>query len=114
MRFLLTFYADTEEWMGLPAAEREAAIAEIGRWYGDRARAGVIVEGRRLAPGAKTVRLGRVRTNDRPVVSDGPFVETKEGVGSYCVVDVADEAAALEIAKSWPAGGAVEVRPLAE
>ena len=53
MRFLLVFYADTEEWMGLPAAEREAAIAEIGRWYGDRAPACVIVEGRRLAPGAK-------------------------------------------------------------
>lgn len=114
MRFMLTFYADANEWMGLPAGERDDAIAQIGRWYGEHARAGRIVEGHRLAPGAKTVRLGRVRRRDLPMVSDGPFMEAKEGVGSYCIVDVPDEAAALEIAKSWPAGGAVEVRRLAD
>lgn len=114
MRFMLTFYADAEEWMALPPAEREAAVAEIGRWFGDHARAGTIVEGHRLGRGVKTVRLGRVRGKDRPLVSDGPFVEAKEGVGSYAVVEVADEDAAVEIARSWPAGGVVEVRPLAE
>ncbi len=114
MRFMLTFYAVADEWMALPAPERDAAIAEIGRWFAEHARAGRIVEGHRLAPGTKTVRLGRVRKKDLPMVSDGPFLEAKEGVGSYAIVDVADEAAAIEVAKSWPAGGIVEVRPLAE
>lgn len=114
MRFMLTFYADAEEWMSLPQKERDDAIAEIGRWYGTHSRAGTIVDGHRLAPGTKTVRLGRVRRKDRPMVSDGPFIEAKEGVGSYCIVEVPDEAAALEVAKGWPAGGAVEVRPLAD
>lgn len=66
MRFMLTFYADAGEWMALPPAEREAAIAEIGRWFGKHARTGTI------------------------------------------------EGAAVEVAKTWPAGGLVEVRPLAE
>ena len=114
MRYMLTFYADSGEWMGLPEAERDAAIAEIGAWYGEHVKSGKIVAGSRLAPGVKTVRLGRVRKRDRPVVSDGPFMEAKEGVGSYAVVEVSGEAEALEIAKRWPAGGIVEVRPLAE
>jgi len=116
MRYVLTFYANEQEWLALPAAEREAAIAEIGRWFGEHAAAGKIVGGHRLAPPAstKTVRHGRVRKRDLPVVSDGPFLETKESVGSYAIVEVASEAEAVAIAKSWPAGGAVEVRALAE
>lgn len=114
MRYLLTFYADAGEWTALPEAERSAGIAEIGRWFAEHARAGKIVEGHRLAPGVKTVRHGRVRKKDLPMVSDGPHIEAKEMVGSYCVVDVRDEAEALEIAKRWPAGGIVEVRPVAD
>jgi hypothetical protein len=48
------------------------------------------------------------------MVSDGPFAEAKETVGSYAVVQVANEAEAIEIAKRWPAGGIVEVRPVAD
>jgi hypothetical protein len=116
MRFLLAFYADEKEWLALPAAESDAAIAEIGRWFGAQAAAGKIVGGHRLAPRAmtKTVRHGRVRKKDLPSVVDGPFLETKESVGSYAIVEVRDEAEAVAIAKSWPAGGAVEVRGLAE
>lgn len=114
MRYMLTFYADADQWMALPEPEREAAIAEIGRWHAEHARAGKIVEGHRLAPGVKSVRLGRVRKKDLPSVSDGPFAEAKEAVGSYAVVEVTDEAEALEIAKRWPAGGIVEVRRVSE
>jgi hypothetical protein len=92
MRYLLSFYAREDEWIALPASERDAGIAEIGRWFAEHAKAG----------------------KDLPVVSDGPFAETKETVGSYAVVQVADEAEAVAIAKAWPAGGIVEVRPLAD
>ena len=47
------------------------------------------------------------------MVSDGPFAETKETVGSYAV-EVKDEEEAVAIAKRWPAGGLVEIRPVAE
>ena len=114
MRYMLTFYATEDEWMALPEAERNAGIVEIGRWFAEHARAGKIVEGQRLGPGTKTVRLGRVRKKDLPMVTDGPFIEAKESVGSYAIVEVASEDEAITIAKRWPAGGIVEVRPVAE
>ena len=88
MRYMLTFYAVEDEWMALPEAERNAGIAEIAQWFAEHARAGKIVEGQRLGRGAKTVRLGRVRKKDLPMLTDGPFIEAKESVGSYAVVEV--------------------------
>ena len=114
MRYMLTFYAIEDEWMALPAAEREAGIREIGMWFADQSRAGKIVEGRRLGRGTKTVRLGRVRKKDLPMVTDDPFMEAKETVGSYAIVDAAGEDEAIAFAKTWPAGGVVEVRQVAE
>ena len=116
MRYMLTFFADEQEWLGLPDAERGAAIAAIGEWFKEYAGSGRLVEGHRLAPraSAKTVRHGRVRKKALPMVSDGPYLETKESVGSYAIVDVASEDEALAIARAWPGGGAVEVRPVAD
>jgi hypothetical protein len=114
VRYLLTFYAIEDEWMALPAAERDAGVAEIGHWFAEHAQSGHIIEGRRLGRGTKTVRLGRVRKKDLPMVSDGPYLEAKESVGSYAVVEVKGEEEAIAIAKRWPAGGIVEIRPVAE
>jgi hypothetical protein len=114
VRYLLTFYAVEDEWMALPYAERDAGIAEIGRWFAEHAQSGKILEGHRLGRGTKTLRLGRVRKKDLPIVTDGPFMEAKESVGSYAVVDVRDEEEAIAIAKRWPAGGVVELRPVAD
>jgi hypothetical protein len=114
MRYMLTFYAVEDEWMALPEAERQAGIAEIGQWFAEHARSGKIVEGRRLGRGAKTVRLGRVRKKDLPMVTDGPFIEAKESVGSYAIVEVENDDEAITIATRWPAGGIVEVRPIME
>lgn len=118
MRYLLMFYADEDAWMALPEDERNAAIGRIGRWFGEQAAAGRIVEGRRLAGGKRattTVRLGRIqRSGDAPVVTDGPFVEAKESVGSYAVIEATGRDEAIAVAKTWPAGGLVEVRPVHE
>lgn len=47
------------------------------------------------------------------VVTDGPFVETKEVLGGYYLIEAADLDRALEIAKLCPAPfGGVEVRPI--
>jgi hypothetical protein len=114
VHYMLTFYAIEGEWMALSDLERDAGIREIGMWFAEHSRTGKIVEGRRLGRTTKTVRLGRVRKKDLPMVSDGPFIEAKETVGSYAIVDVAGEDEALAIAKTWPTGGVVEVRPVAE
>jgi hypothetical protein len=50
-----------------------------------------------------------------PLITDGPFADTKEVLGGYYVLDASDLDEALEFAQRIPAvrlGGAVEVRPL--
>lgn len=116
MRYMLLFFADDEAWMALAEEERAAAIGRIGAWVGDHARAGRLIEGRRLygRSGAKTVRLGPAGRSGKPLVTDGPFAETKEALGSYAIVEAPDMEAALAIAATWPGGGSVEVRPVME
>lgn len=58
-----------------------------------------------------------VRSNgERPEVTDGPFVEAKEFMGGFYLLDVEDEARAIELAQRIPdvhiPGLAVEVRPV--
>src|SRR5260221_5780813 len=102
------FYADEGEWMGLPEGERNAAIGRIGEWFGALARAGTIVGGERLAGGRRattTVRLGRIqRTRDAPIVTDGPFVEAKEAVGSHAIVEGTGPGAGLRSPARLAAG----------
>jgi len=47
----------------------------------------------------------------QPLITDGPFVEGTEVIGGYAEIDVADLDEALQMAKTWPAGG-VEIRPV--
>ena len=60
MKYMLLFYADEAAWMVLSEEERNAAIEQIGRWYGAQVESGRLVEGRRLAgeSSVKTVDLG--------------------------------------------------------
>jgi hypothetical protein len=56
------------------------------------------------------VRLG---ADGEPVVTDGPFAETKEALGGYYLIEAADLDEALALAKQIPAPfGGVEVRPI--
>jgi hypothetical protein len=116
MRYMLMFYADEAEWGALSDGERQEAIGRIGAWYEQQAQAGRIITGHRLAGArtARSVRLGRAGRSGKPVVTDGPFVETKEAIGSVAIVEVPDHAAAVAMAESWPGGGGVEIRPLAD
>jgi hypothetical protein len=113
---MLLFFADEAAWMALSEGVRNAAIEQIGRWYGAEAQSGRLVEGRRLAGkgSAKTVDLGPAGNSRKPIVMDGPFIETKEAIGSYAIVEVADLDEAVGVAESWPAGGFIEIRPVME
>jgi hypothetical protein len=113
---MLMFFADEDEWMALSEEERQAAVGQIGAWYGQQAQSGTMMEGRRLfgKDQARTVRLGRPGRSAKAETHDGPFVEAKEAIGSYCIVEAADLDEATAIAESWPGGGAVEIRPVME
>jgi hypothetical protein len=74
-----------------------------------------VLGGAALQP-AETATTVRVQ-NGETLLTDGPFIDAKEHVGGYLVIEADDLDAALAIAARVPAarlGGAVEVRPLRE
>ena len=100
-----------------PAPESPEGQAEFGAWLTytqELEQAGVLVAGDPLL-GPATAKTVRGRAAEQ-VVSDGPFAETKEALGGFYVVDVPDEATALEWAGRMPNldYGCVEVRPVME
>jgi hypothetical protein len=48
------------------------------------------------------------------IVTDGPFVEGKEMVAGYGILDLPDLDAAIRLASSWPAPDTLEIRPIVE
>jgi hypothetical protein len=112
MKYVLLFCMADEEWAAAPAAERDRVMAEVGEWWGRHAAAGKLVGGEQLMPAtaATTVRFD----GSRPIVTDGPYIEAKETVGGFALLDVADLDEALAIAKTWPAGSTVELRPVVD
>src|SRR5919108_1072058 len=113
MKYLLQIYpgAATAEVAGLSADEQEAIV---GEYLAVRQSPGVI-GGDQLQP-VETATTVRVQDGET-LLTDGPFVDAKEHLGGYCLVEVDNLDAALEIAARIPAarmGGAIEVRPLVE
>jgi hypothetical protein len=111
MKFLFLIHGSREGEAALTADERMAIVGEHMS-YADMLRArGVHVLGEALDGNAATVRPG-----ERPLVVDGPFAETKEGLGGFYVVDCASRDEAIELAGLVPQspGVAVEVLGIAE
>jgi hypothetical protein len=113
MKYLLQIYPGTaaDDVEQMPADERQAIVEE----YLAIGRSPEVIGGEQLQPveTATTVRVANGETH----LTDGPFVDAKEHVGGFCLVQADDLDAALDIAARMPAarmGGAVEVRPLVE
>ena len=109
-QYMLLIYSPTE---GGPSPEE--AQAELPRWFEytqQLQESGAMVAGDALQP-VDTATTVRVRDGER-LTSDGPFAETKEVLGGYYIIDVADLDAALAWAERIPSigYGSVEVRPV--
>ena len=111
--FLLLFRnagPDTHE--HLSAAQRAELTKQWNDWYEGLAAKGKVQHGRPLGLEGKVVSGARGQ-----LVTDGPYAETKEVVGGYFFLTVADIDEATEIAKKCPGlplGLTVEVRPVVE
>lgn len=95
------------------SAEISAADGDPTAWLADTTERGVRLLGNRLQP-VSTATCVRSR-NGKPVVTDGPFAETREQVGGFDVIECADLDEAIAIAAAHPAAavGTVELRPVA-
>jgi hypothetical protein len=109
MRYALVIYAEPGYDEALPDAERDAVYAEYFA-LADDARC---IASAQLQP-VETATSVRV-VGGRTLMTDGPFANTKEVLGGFCLVEAANLDEAIELAARIPAarlGGAVEVRPV--
>ena len=94
----------------MPPAEMQQHMQKWQTWIGEGLQKGWIVDG-----GDGLTQEGRV-VNAKRVVTDGPFMEAKEIVGGFSIIQADTIDAAAELAKGCPAlltGGSVEIRCLA-
>ncbi len=96
--------------MSNPSPEEiQRSMQRWGAWIQDLSKAGKFKSGLPLERGGKVV------AGQHKLVTDGPFSESKEGVGGYLIVAANDMAEAVDIAKGCPIfaeGGVVEVRTI--
>ena len=88
--------------------QMQQTMQAMGEWMVSGMKAGWLLDvGDGLKPGGQVIHADNT-------VTDGPFAESKELVGGYCMVEAVDLAAAVEHAKAMPrSGGDLEVRELA-
>lgn len=113
MKFLLLVCWDAEQMNARAEPEADESDAAEGfPWLDDLQARGMWMIGDQLAP----PRRGRsVRVRDgKPIVTDGPFTETKEAVGGFDLIECESLEEAVEIAAGHPVAeiGTIEVRPL--
>jgi hypothetical protein len=98
MQFILLVY-ETKGFRELPDAEKKKVEVACGAWHQELVKSGHARAAQILDPvsAAATVR----HNNGHPVVTDGPFAETKEVLGGYD--ECKDIEQAIAIAKRFPA-----------
>jgi len=113
MKFLFLIHGDGDAEAALTSEERMGIVKEHMEYAAMLRDLGVHVSGEALE-GADTAFV--VRPGEKPIVTDGPFAETKEAVGGFYVVDVPDRDEAVRLAAKIPQspGVAVEVLRIVE
>ncbi len=117
MRYMLLIYEPEDAPAEPPTPEAlAAAYAAHGAFYGEMVQRGIYQLAERLRPTATatTVRI----QNGRPLVTDGPFAETKERLGGLNIFECKDLDEAIEVAARFPSlaegHGSIEIRPIWE
>jgi len=112
MKYVLLFCGTDEDaaaFAALSEAELSERYAQVGRWFAEN---GARIRGTNQLQDPETATSVRFAGGGSPVVTDGPFLEGKEQIGGYAEVEVADLDEALEMARTWPGRGTVEIRPV--
>ena len=114
MKYVLLFYGTIEQqqaWEEISKEARDEQYAQVGRWF--------MENGPKIGPGNQlqpphTATSVRFKDDGEPMIHDGVFIEGNKIIGGYTEINVPDLDEALRMAKTWPAGGTVEIRPVIE
>ncbi|MFN8168222.1 MAG: YciI family protein [Candidatus Nanopelagicales bacterium] len=109
-RYMFLIYGDESRYADVSPEVWDEMLQAHNAWSASVVAAGAtVVSGEALAQSATSTTVRQ--TDGGPVLTDGPFAETKEALGGYYVIDCEDLDQALSFARSLP-GEVVEVRPV--
>jgi hypothetical protein len=112
MKYLLTLWGDESRFAELTPEQLQENMKGWDAFTTAAMEAGVHVGGEGLQP-SSTATTVQIKEDGEPIVTDGPFAETKEQLGGYYLLDCRDLDDALDWARRMPLpGGSVEVRPV--
>jgi hypothetical protein len=114
-KYLLLIYGDDQRWAAMSAEERQEL--DEGHRAFQAAAGSAIVEGHELEPAPIATSL-RTDPTGRLTTTDGPFLETKEALGGYYVLEASDLDEVIGLASRLPEVSAghsgVEIRPVVD
>ena len=114
MKFLLLMHMNPTVWDALTEDERNEVMTGHGAFMDTVTKSGEMILTQALADPSQSA-VVRVRDGER-LVTDGPYLEAKEYLGGYYLVDVENKERALELAAMIPdakiPGMGIEVRQI--
>ena len=112
MKYMLLIYHEEQAWNRLTEAEHQEIYREYRQLIQELQSGSKYLAGDQLQP---TTTSNSVRVRDgKPMVTDGPFAETREQLGGFFLIEANDLDEANSIAGRIPSArmGAIEVRPV--
>ena len=114
MKYLCLIYDDEKEWQKFPKEVQDQYMGEYGAFTESIKKSGQFIAANQLQPThASTVVRSR---NGKISTTDGPFVETKEQLGGFYLIEAKDLNDAIQVAAKIPSArlGSIEVRPVVD
>ncbi|WP_017568900.1 YciI family protein [Nocardiopsis halotolerans] len=103
MKYMLIMRATDEAFARMADTDFDEMLATVGRYNDELVRAGVLVAAEGLDDAAEGVVVDY--SSEPPVVTDGPYGETKELFGGFYILNVASKEEAVEWARRSPITG---------
>ncbi|MGJ1431660.1 YciI family protein [Sphingobacterium spiritivorum] len=110
-KFLLLLHEDVQKISELSSTEMQELANSHMNWANKLAEAGHLISGDGLHE------KGILITGKDCVIKDGPYLESKEIIGGYYLLQAADLQTVVDLAKECPThlyGGTTEIRPVME
>lgn len=112
MKYLMLIYGNEQVWNSVDAETFAELVGEVDAFHVELRESGEFVEAQGLVERPRSVRVA----GGEPVVTDGPYLEAKEYLGGYYLVECESRERALELAGMIPDakvdGLGIEVRPV--
>jgi len=114
MKYLCLIYDNEQAWETFPKDVQDKYLGEYREFTDNVKKNGQYVGSNRLQP-THTATTVRSR-NGKVSTTDGPYIETKEQLGGYYLIEAKDLNDAINVASRIPSArsGAIEVRPIFE